>query len=69
MRAKAHNESWWTVEEFADLTRRTPAAVRASILRSKVPAVRIGRRYFINSTYFELQFEKAAREVEANKTH
>jgi len=56
-----HTGTWWTVEEFAERTRRSPAAVRASIARGDLPAVRIGRRWFIDSQYFARQFEDAAR--------
>ena len=53
--------AWWTVDEFADRTRRTPAAVRASIAAGDMPAVMIGRRYFIDPAYFEGLFSEAAR--------
>ncbi len=36
-----------TVEEFAELTRRSASAVRASILRREIPARKFGRRWFI----------------------
>jgi len=36
-----------TVEEFAELTRRSASAVRASILRREIRARKFGRRWFI----------------------
>lgn len=56
--------AWWTVEEFADVTRRSPAAVRAAIARGTLPAVRIGRRWFIDPVYFQRKFEQAARAID-----
>ena len=68
MRGTKHKDAatgtWWTVDEFAELTHRGPAAVRASIARGDLPAVRIGRRWFIDPKYFERLFEEAAHAVE-----
>ena len=62
-----NSANWWTVTEFAALTHRTEAAVRASIARGDLPAVRIGRRWFIDPAYFAQEFEKAATVVREKK--
>lgn len=51
-----------TVEEFAAITRRTPAAVRSSIQRGEIPAHKLGtRRWFIRWQDVEQMFEEARR--------
>jgi excisionase family DNA binding protein len=49
-----------TVQEFAKLTRRTPSAVVAAILRGDVPAHKLGsRRWFIRRSDIMRMFEGA----------
>jgi hypothetical protein len=49
--ARTTRPSWMTVEEFADVMRTTPAAVRARLERGRVPgAVKEGRRWLIPSS-------------------
>ena len=51
-----------TVEEFAELTHRTPSAVRASILRGEIPANKLGtRRWFIRVSDIEALFDGKKR--------
>jgi len=47
-----------TVEEFAQATKRTAAAVRASIARGDLPAHKLGScRYFIRKKDIDRMFE------------
>jgi hypothetical protein len=55
------------VEEIATATRRTPAAVRAALKRGEIPAVKLGKRWFVRRADFERLFDRAAREVEEAK--
>ena len=51
-----------TVEEFANLTRRTASAVRASIQRGEIRAHKLGtRRWFIRWRDVERMFEEVGR--------
>lgn len=68
-RHPASTGAWWTVDEFAERTRRTPAAVRASIARRDLPAVLIGRRYFIDAGHFDRLFAAAARACAGQELH
>lgn len=52
-----------TVRELAGLTRRSEAAVRASLLRGELPAVKLGRRWFVRRRDLDRLFDDAARRV------
>lgn len=57
-----HGQDLLTVEEFAAITRRTPAAVRSSIQRGEIRAHKLGtRRWFIRWQDVEQLFEEAHR--------
>ena len=49
-----------TVEELAHYTRRSQAAVRAALKRGELPAVKLGRRWFVRRCDLERLFDDAA---------
>ena len=53
-----------TVRELAGLTRRSEAAVRASLLRGELPAVKLGRRWFVRRRDLDRLFDEAAQRLE-----
>ena len=50
-----------TVRELAQATRRSEAAVRASLKRGELPAVKLGRRWFVRRQDIDQLFEQAAQ--------
>jgi len=54
-----------TVQELAAMTRRSPSAVRAGLKRKELPAVKLGRRWFVRRRDVERLFDAAAGEREA----
>ncbi len=51
-----------TVEQFAAHTCRSRAAVRAALKRGELPAVKLGRRWFVRRRDIEKLFDRAAEE-------
>ncbi|MCZ6572519.1 MAG: helix-turn-helix domain-containing protein [Planctomycetota bacterium] len=52
-----------TVEQFAELTKRTAAAVRLSIARGDLPAHKLGtRRWFIRPQDVHRMFDEARKQ-------
>ena len=50
-----------TVEQVAQLTHRSESAVRAGLKRGELPAVKLGRRWFVRRRDIDQLFEQAAR--------
>ena len=58
-RQRAAGRELLTVEEFADITKRTPSAVRAAIARGEIRAHKLGsKRWWIRWRDVEQMFEE-----------
>ena len=52
-----------SVSDLAEATGRTEAAVRASLRRGHLPAVKLGRRWFVRRKDLDELFERAKQRV------
>ena len=59
MQARATYPEVYTVEEFAEVFRLSPEAVRKLIRHGEIPAVRIGKQYRILQQVVDRYFAKA----------